>query len=139
MLDRTGIRSKETKINQLCENIAGAANPPEAWEIILKELDQLIPPPEEAVPRTLPATPQLTLATFTPPDIDKLAARMTTEDWLELSLVELSDEPAFEYKQREAEYIPFSDASAGQQATSLLRVLLNQEGPPLLIDQPETI
>jgi len=31
----------------------------------------------------------------------------------------------------------FADASAGQQATALLRVLLNQGGPPLLIDQPE--
>jgi type III restriction enzyme len=137
MLDRTGIRSKETKIAQLCENIAGAANPPELWEIILGELELLIPPSEEPGPRTMPATPQLSSAGFTAPDIEKLATRMTTEDWLELSLVELSDEPAFEYKQREAEYIPFADASAGQQATSLLRVLLNQEGPPLLIDQPE--
>ena len=33
--------------------------------------------------------------------------------------------------------IPFSDASAGQQATALLTVLLNQPGAPLLIDQPE--
>lgn len=33
--------------------------------------------------------------------------------------------------------IPFSEASAGQQATALLTVLLNQPGSPLLIDQPE--
>jgi len=28
-------------------------------------------------------------------------------------------------------------ASAGQQATALLQVLLNQGGPPLVVDQPE--
>ena len=33
--------------------------------------------------------------------------------------------------------IPFSEASAGQQATALLTVLLNQPGTPLIIDQPE--
>jgi chromosome segregation protein len=33
--------------------------------------------------------------------------------------------------------IPFREASAGQQATALLTVLLNQPGIPLLIDQPE--
>jgi type III restriction enzyme len=33
--------------------------------------------------------------------------------------------------------MPFRNASAGQQATALLKTLLNQPGPPLLIDQPE--
>jgi chromosome segregation protein len=54
-----------------------------------------------------------------------------------LSLTELDDVPIFEYRQAHGHYIQFSDASAGQQATALLRVLLNQAGPPLLIDQPE--
>jgi type III restriction enzyme len=35
------------------------------------------------------------------------------------------------------DFIAFADASAGQQATALLTVLLNQEGAPLIIDQPE--
>ena len=42
-----------------------------------------------------------------------------------------------EYRTKERERIDFADASAGQQATALLRVLLNQGGPPLIIDQPE--
>jgi type III restriction enzyme len=37
----------------------------------------------------------------------------------------------------QGEYIPFRNASAGQQATALLKTLLNQPGPPLIIDQPE--
>ena len=51
--------------------------------------------------------------------------------------MELLDEPKFEYRLGEVDYIAFADASAGQQATALLRVLLNQSGPPLVIDQPE--
>jgi type III restriction enzyme len=69
--------------------------------------------------------------------LERLAAKLTVEDWLHISLVELEDIPVFEYRQSEGEYIQFSDASAGQQATALLRVLLNQSGPPLVIDQPE--
>jgi len=38
---------------------------------------------------------------------------------------------------RQGEYIDFSAASPGQHATALRRTLLNQEGPPLIIDQPE--
>jgi chromosome segregation protein len=49
----------------------------------------------------------------------------------------LDDHPVFEYRAKEGEHIAFADASAGQQATALLRVLLNQGGPPLIIDQPE--
>ncbi|TXK95237.1 hypothetical protein BMR02_12980, partial [Methylococcaceae bacterium HT1] len=37
----------------------------------------------------------------------------------------------------EPDEIPFEEASAGQQATALLNVLLNQDGFPLIIDQPE--
>lgn len=49
----------------------------------------------------------------------------------------LGDHPVFRYCAKEGKDIAFHDASAGQQATALLRVLLNQAGPPLLIDQPE--
>jgi len=47
--------------------------------------------------------------------------------------------PVFLYctNQDTNEYIEFTDASAGQQATALLTVLLNQQGAPLIIDQPE--
>jgi type III restriction enzyme len=45
--------------------------------------------------------------------------------------------PSFEFRARENDYISFVDASAGQQATALLTSLLNQNGPPLIIDQPE--
>jgi ABC-type cobalamin/Fe3+-siderophores transport system ATPase subunit len=70
-------------------------------------------------------------------NITKIAERLNVDAWLSLALAEIDDHPMFEYRTKDGEYIAFSDASAGQQATALLRVLLNQEGPPLIIDQPE--
>ena len=57
--------------------------------------------------------------------------------WLSLSLTPIKSVPVFECRAREGEYISFKNASAGQQATALLKTLLNQDGPPLIIDQPE--
>ena len=68
---------------------------------------------------------------------DRLAGRLKSEEWLALSLTPVKSAPVFEYRTREGEYIPFRNASAGQQATALLKTLLNQAGPPLIIDQPE--
>jgi chromosome segregation protein len=59
------------------------------------------------------------------------------DEWLSLSLIEIGSEPIFEYRTREGEHIAFSNASAGQQATALLKTLLNKPGRPVLIDQPE--
>jgi type III restriction enzyme len=70
-------------------------------------------------------------------DLDKTIARATPETILDLSLLGLDDRPIFEYRTKEGEYISFADASAGQQAAALLRVLLNQGSLPLIIDQPE--
>ncbi len=62
---------------------------------------------------------------------------MTADGWLNLALTPVVDEPMFEYRTKEKQYIAFNAASAGQQATALLRVLLSQTGVPLIIDQPE--
>jgi chromosome segregation protein len=62
---------------------------------------------------------------------------MTPGEWLSLPLIEIGSEPIFECRTREGEHIAFSNASAGQQATALLKTLLNEPGPPVLIDQPE--
>ena len=54
-------------------------------------------------------------------------------------MAELEFNPVFRYctNKDTHEYIDFADASAGQQATALLTVLLNQPGATLIIDQPE--
>jgi hypothetical protein len=85
----------------------------------------------------IPACPILSQSGFGASDLEKMARKFTVEDWIELFLSELEDIPIFEYRQREGDYIAFSHASVGRQATALMRVLLNQDGPPLIIDQPE--
>src|SRR2546422_4329255 len=69
----------------------------------------------------------------------RLATGFDSERWIELSVTELEFNPVFKYctNKDTNEYIGFTDASAGQQATALLTVLLNQPGAPLVVDQPE--
>lgn len=134
----TGTRIRSKKLEELCSTISNSADPAAEWAVILAELEALaLLPKEQGGDSSLPETPALRKAGLTQADLEKLAAKVTVDDWLDLSLVELDDVPIFDYEQREGEYIPFAAASAGQQATALLRVLLNQEGPPLVIDQPE--
>jgi chromosome segregation protein len=70
-------------------------------------------------------------------DIGKVVERMTSDKWADLATATPEDLPVFEYRVREGEYIPFREASAGQQATALLSMLLRSPGAPLVIDQPE--
>jgi AAA domain, putative AbiEii toxin, Type IV TA system len=132
----TKIRSK--RYDDLFALVTGSENPPEMWEKVLIELEKVasaVSNDKSSV--ELPHTPLLASAGYTRFELEKVARKLTPQEWLELSLLELEDQPVFLYEQKEDEYIRFEDASAGQQATALLRVLLNQEGPPLLIDQPE--
>lgn len=131
----SGTNLRSSKIEDICTLAGSSPDPLEKWTTILADLERLSE--QSASHQTPPATPDLRAAGLTDGDIAKMAARLTPETWLELSLVLLEDEPQFEYRAREDEYIAFADASAGQQATALLRALLNQEGPPLIIDQPE--
>src|SRR5207244_10870746 len=87
----------------------------------------------------LPATAILDGCGFTPNEKTRLVAGFDSAKWLELSVTELEFNPVFQYctNKETNEYMAFIDASAGQQATALLTVLLNQEGATLIIDQPE--
>ena len=131
----SGTNLRGSKIEDLCTHIASGQDPLSLWTAILAELENLS---EGRVSQGVPPTaPLLREAGLSSSDISKIGGRLNPETWLELSLVLLEDEPKFEYRAREGDYIAFADASAGQQATALLRALLNQDGPPLIIDQPE--
>ncbi len=133
-----GSSIRGTKIDDLCGSIAGDAKPMLKYQLILNELELLsILAQEDSAKDETPETPNLRAAGLTKNDLLKISQKLTPEAWLDLCLTTITDEPIFEYRTRENEYIPFSDASAGQQATSLLTVLLNQGGMPLIIDQPE--
>jgi len=106
------------------------------WETILTELEALLLA-EEGVNLTSETTPNLTRLEFPLPDQQRLRSRMTVDGWLDLALTPIRDTPRFRYETKAGEYISFEAASAGQQATALLKVLLSQSGMPLIIDQPE--
>ncbi len=134
----SGSNIRRDKVDELCSRIKDAQNPVEEWVNILSELEQVsLFDPIKAPTATLPSTLILNTVGFSVSDVRKISEKLTPENWIDLLLVQLGDRPIFQYRSREGEYIEFADASAGQQATALMYVLLNQEGPPLIIDQPE--
>lgn len=132
----SGLRG--AKIEELLESIKRSTDPIALWDNVLDELERLAhykSSSDQAATR--PESPALVQCGFGDGDLAKLAEKLSPETWLELALTSLNDETTFEYQTKEQEYIPFENASAGQQATALLITLLNQPGPPLVIDQPE--
>jgi chromosome segregation protein len=129
---------KEQKIDDLCGQVLSAQDPIAAWNKILTELEKLALH-NTAGTDPLPATTIMDGCGFIENEKNRLAAGFNSVKWLELSVTELEFNPVFQYcrNKETSEYIEFTDASAGQQATALLTVLLNQPGTPLIIDQPE--
>jgi chromosome segregation protein len=130
----SGSSVRGVKLEKLLETVASAPDPLEAWLLAMDELEsRVVGTVEDADPEPI----QSALMVFGESDIARIIKRLTPEKVLELMLLSLSDQPAFEYRRKEDDYIQFSDASAGQQATALLQVLLSEGGPPLIVDQPE--
>jgi chromosome segregation protein len=134
----SGSRVQGAKFESLGVNIISAADPNTQWNSLLDDLEKLaeFDTDQDSTDRR-PETPALAAVGFTVGDLDRIARSLKPEGWLTLSLTPIKSVPVFEYRARENEYIPFRNASAGQQATALLKTLLNQIGPPLIIDQPE--
>jgi chromosome segregation protein len=133
-----GLNIKDQKVDALCQYVLDAADPIATWNQVLADLQKLgfrVTTGTES----LPTTTILEKCGFIDTERRRLAAGLDSVRWLELSLSDLEFNPIFQYctNKETNEYIEFADASAGQQATALLTVLLNQEGAPLIIDQPE--
>lgn len=133
-----GTKTRGERIDRLVEQISAASDPLETWHGILDELQELawVRVEDEAMAQ-LPASPRLDNAGFTPKEKVALARQIEPAAWLDLSLFDLKDLPVFQYQVRADDFLPFENASPGQQATALLSILLLQDGPPLIIDQPE--
>lgn len=132
-----GSKIRSNKLEGLAEALV-ADDPAQAHAALLVDLEALaIHHDIRGADAELPATPFLAQLGFSAADSQRIASTITQSSWLRLSLLHLEDEPVFEYRSKENEYIPFGNASAGQQATALLSTLLNSEGPPLIVDQPE--
>ncbi|WP_032364321.1 TrlF family AAA-like ATPase [Rhodococcoides fascians] len=131
-----GSNVRANKVDTLFEELAKESSPAATWETVLEELEPLtLLEPDAEI--SSEQTPTLTRLGMTVADQKRFAPKLTPDGWLDLSLAELSDLPDFEYRAKEGDYIPFESASAGQQASALLGVLLSQGGAPLIIDQPE--
>lgn len=129
---------KEEKLDKVCQLLAKSSDPFTDWNSILSELEALAFHTVEG-PADMPDTPMLNKCNFIDTERERIAAQFNAERWIDLSVSELEFNPQFYYctNKTKDEYIQFADASAGQQATALLTVLLNQPGAPLIIDQPE--
>lgn len=127
------IRKVDEKIETLAQEVVASDDPLKAWYELAAELERLSQSRETG---TLPDTPILEKALLSRPNRESLQG-LGADAILEVRLTPLEDRPQFEFRAGPDSYITFAQASSGQQATSLLKVLLNQEGPPLLIDQPE--
>lgn len=133
-----GMNIKEDKIEKIGRCLLKASDPFAEWNSILAELEKLALHSIEGVDE-IPETPILNRCNFIESERTRIATQFDTEKWVNLSVTELEFNPKFLYctNKEEDEYIEFAEASAGQQATALLTVLLNQKGAPLVIDQPE--
>lgn len=103
----------------------------------LKALSEFNSAPD--VQDELPHTPILDSTGFSQSNKKKISEALTSEGLLRLAAIKLDFLPKFSYQTHNemGDEIPFEEASAGQQATALLNVLFNQDGFPLIIDQPE--
>lgn len=130
----------KVKVAKLAELISIDSNPLVKWHQVILEIKTLTEfnlTPEAQ--NQLPETPILGNAEFTTANKRKICESLTGEGYLRLACLILDFLPKFYYRTHNqmGDEIPFEDASAGQQATALLNVLLNQDGFPLIIDQPE--
>lgn len=134
----TGIRNAKDKISKVKNYVISKSVPLNAWFRVIRELEDIaLFDYENAEKKDLPEAAILAEMNFSTADLYNLSEKFDIDNWLDLSLLRLKDNPQFQYHVGDGKYISFKDASAGQQATSLLKALLNQPGPPLIIDQPE--
>lgn len=133
-----GSRILSAKLEQLTGSITAAKDPRAHWLNILDELERLsLFDAERDLATERPLTPTLLASGLSAGDIQRVADSLQPDEWLTLSLTPIASVPIYEYQSGEGIHIPFENASAGQQATALLKTLLNSPGPPLIVDQPE--
>ncbi|GFO73639.1 chromosome segregation protein [Bathymodiolus japonicus methanotrophic gill symbiont] len=130
----------KSRTEKLAELVSNSSVPLIKWKEAvyeLKALSEFNSAPD--VQDELPHTPVLDSTGFSSANRKKMSEALTSEGLLRLASIKLDFLPKFSYQTDSTmdDEIPFEEASAGQQATALLNVLLNQDGFPLIIDQPE--
>lgn len=134
VISGSGLRSN--RIEAFFQQLRAEVNPLATWKVAVRELE-LLSLTDDDSSITSEHYPSLSRMGLQVGDLNRVATHLNADGWLSLALTPVTDHPKFEYQTEGDHYIAFEDASAGQQATALLRVLLAQSGPPLIIDQPE--
>ena len=135
-----GARIQDAKMQELGSFILSSENSLNALKELISELKLLAEMKiSEDKKAEIPATEILAKCGFNDANKRNIIEVFNPENWLAIATTEIEFNPEFKYTTNNqlGDVIPFSEASAGQQATALLTVLLNQEGTPLIIDQPE--
>jgi chromosome segregation protein len=126
------------KIKRLIDILNNAENPFKEWHHIVGEIYSLWSTHlENETEFLIPNVPRLKKANLIDSELRRLASKMDSEKVISLMLYRFMEKPIFKYCASETNIINFDNASAGQQASALLKVLLSSDGPPLIIDQPE--
>lgn len=133
------IRESDSKLEAVADIVCTADHPIKKWAEIMKELDALIAGKATGLAADVPI---LKAAGFTDVNLGALKNGVSAETLEQIRYTNLDDQIVFNFRMGKnpdgsPRYIPFQNASPGQQATCLLRTLLGQSGAPLLIDQPE--
>jgi chromosome segregation protein len=130
-------RLRSSRIETILKNVQDAAEKPVKWKEIQDETLQLLKWKEGAPEDKgdAPSTPILSEA-LGPEFMERLKEAITTERVSVLLRAILR--PRVEvFHIREGNPIEFRKASQGEQAATLLNILMNQSHGPLIIDQPE--
>lgn len=128
---------RETRIDALVNSILKAPDVAAQWKALQDEMIALVKwkegaPTEKGVP---PVTPIL-YAALEDGFMDKLRERISADRVA--NVLQAILRPRVEiFQLRDTTEIEFKKASQGEQAATLLNILMNQSNGPLIIDQPE--
>jgi chromosome segregation protein len=129
-----GANVTRDKISRLVETVPISNQPFDEWISIIDEIMSLIQAEQTGA---IAPTPKLSAAGLGASELKRIATRLGATAAFELSLFRPGTRPFFSYRMPDGSYIPFDQASPGQQANALLTLLFGQAVGPLLIDQPE--
>lgn len=134
------MRIKSKSVDMICEKISNENNSIDYFNNVIFDLEKLyIFKLESDNNSNYPETKYLDENEFKETEKARIVEKFSIDNWLDLLTLELEFIPIFKYvvDKNSQEEINFAEASAGQQSTALLTILLNEGGSPLIIDQPE--
>ncbi len=128
---------REKRIDELLDKVKSADNPLETWELLVNEMLALVKWKEGATSdgNKVPETPML-MSALEAGFMDKLYSAISSDRVAGALRVVLRPKVNI-YQKRDGSEIEFRKASQGEQAATLLNILMNQSRGPLIIDQPE--